>query len=203
MILPLPHPRFRPGCVRNRPMSVVARVNQANKAFSLAEILIYAFVLTTTSAIAFRLVSSFIELWKLRSAAIELSGYLKAARSAAMATNTPCSIDLSQQDSGIFVSPVNPQTNPCQSLSVTLFPSINLGEFVSSPDLKAEVLSGSGSFPLSFTPDGTTNSGVTILLSSKRVSDGVWCVDVQAPLATVRMGWRAKDKTNCNYQIEQ
>jgi len=40
------------------------------------------------------------------------------------------------------------------------------------------------------------------------VTEGSWCVDVQAPLATVRIGWRDEKKNNekdkiCNYAIEQ
>jgi hypothetical protein len=80
---------------------------------------------------------------------------------------------------------------------------LNLSELVASRRLKADVLDKSGTFPITFSPDGTINAGVTVLLSSTDVSDGVWCVNVEAPLATIRMGWRQAGQQQCNYAIEQ
>ena len=183
-----------------------SRSKHPQEAFAIIDLLIYSSVLALVSLIVVRTTFPFIESRRLRSAAIELSGYLQVARSVALASNTRCIIHLSPKDGGVFESDTKETINSCNLSENNLAPSLNLSELVASRRLRADVLDKSGTFPITFTPDGTIDAGVTVLLSSTDVSDGVWCVNVEAPLATIRMGWRPgplDGKDECNYAIEQ
>ena len=187
------HPHHRGG----------SRSKRGGEAFSIADILIYTSIMILTASIAVNTSFPFIEQRRLRTAAVELSGYLNVARSVALASNIPCVITLSENDGGVFRSVVNSQDNSCHTDQRNIAPEVNLGQFSGSRDLRADVASNSGSFPVTFTPDGTINTGVTVLLSSQNVPAGVWCVNLQAPLATVRIGWRPQGQSDCNYAVEQ
>jgi Tfp pilus assembly protein FimT len=180
-----------------------SRPKWGGEAFSIADILIYTSIMILTASIAVNTSFPLIEQRRLRSAAIELSSYLHAARSVALATNIPCIINLADNDGGVFEPDASSQDNSCHSDQRNIAPDVNLGEYVGSRNLRADVAGNSGHFPVTFTPDGTTNADVTVLLGSTTVSAGVWCVNLQAPLATVRIGWRPQGESNCNYAIEQ
>jgi Tfp pilus assembly protein FimT len=168
-------------------------------AFTIVELVMVSAVLLTLSSLALRSMFFFSEQRKLRTAAVELSGYLQVARNVANAQNAPCIIALTNNDGGIF-SPDPSAGNACKD--GTIQPAVRLRSHSGSRNLRATALSGGGGFPLTFTPEGTVRQGTTVLISSSDVPEGAWCVDVQAPLATVRLGWQSTGGT-CNYAIEQ
>jgi type II secretory pathway pseudopilin PulG len=171
-------------------------------AFTLLELLLTAGMLVILSSVALRTMFVFSEQRKLRTAAVELAGYLEVARSVAEAENEPCMIALTSSSGGSF-EPDTSTTNKCTPAKANIPPAVRLGSHSGSRDLAATVTSGS--FPLTFSPEGTVRSGATVKLSSANVPDGAWCVDVSAPLATVRLGWQQGDDscTSANYAIEQ
>jgi Tfp pilus assembly protein FimT len=172
-----------------------------HKAFTVLEMMIYTSILMSLTVIGFKSMWVFTEHRKLRAAAIELSGYLEIARNVAFASNTPCMIAISKADGGVFIPDASQPSNSCNEKSIV--PSFNLRNLSGSRNLTVQVLPGAGSYPVVFNPEGTTQDGVTVLITSTDVEAGGWCVDVQSPLATVRRGWRAKGTNECNYAIEQ
>jgi len=169
-------------------------------AFTLIEVLIVAAVLSILSLVALRSMLVFSEQRKLRTAAVELSGYLQVARNVANAGNAPCTIALTSSIGGTFAPDSSVTNNACKPGNIP--PAVRLGGFAGSRDLQATTLPGGGSFPLTFTPEGTVQQGATVVISSANVPNGAWCVDVLAPLATIRLGWQQSGGT-CNYAIEQ
>jgi Tfp pilus assembly protein FimT len=176
-------------------------IGRSSEAFTLVEVLVYTALLMSLSVAGFRSMFTFTEEQKLRMAAIELSSYLEVARNVALSENIPCVIALKTSDGGVFAEDTTSTTNSC--LPGKINSSLNLRELTGSKKLQIESLPGAGNFPLTFNPEGTTRSGVTVLISSSDVNSGAWCVDVQAPLATVRMGWSAKGANFCRYAVEQ
>ena len=130
---------------------------------------------------------------------------LEVARYVAMAANAPCTISLNNPSGGEFAPDKSKIPNSC--LGGTTASPLQLATSSQSKDLSVSVISNNdgvrGDFPITFTPEGTIRDGVTVLLTSPKVTIGGWCVDVQAPLATVRRGWRATGGQDCNYAIEQ
>ena len=176
-----------------------------DRAFTLIEMMLYTSVLLFVSSTGFNTMYKFNEQRKLRTAAIELSGYLQVARNVAAAENAACIIALTQEG-GWMIKPDPSQGNACRQGTIQL--SLDLRELSGSRKLTLRTLPEYGTYPLTFTPEGTIMSGATMLISSTNVTEGSWCVDVQAPLATVRIGWRDEKKNNekdkiCNYAIEQ
>lgn len=179
-------------------------VNQhhATSAFTLIEVLLTSAVLLIFSTVAIRSMFTFNEQRKLRTAAVELSGYLQVARAVANAQNKPCTIKLKSEDGGVFTPDASFSDNACKD--GTLPPAVRLGGHAGSNNLKATPMpqKDRGTFPLTFTPGGTAREGATVRVSSAQVPAGAWCVDVEPPLGTVRLGWQQQDG-NCNYAIEQ
>lgn len=182
-------------------LSLPTKKRSRDQAFNLAETMIAAGAVVFLTSVSLRPMLHFNEQRKLRSAAVELSGYLQVARSVANAENAPCSIALTQEDGGVFVPDPAAASNSCRA--GTIATSLRLGSAVGSRSLRAEVIPSSGSFPLTFNPEGTIRNGATVLITSPMTPLGGWCVDVQAPLATVRMGWRATGSASCNYLAER
>jgi Tfp pilus assembly protein FimT len=174
--------------------------SRENRGFTIAEALVYAALLMSLTVVTFRTMRTFMEEQKLRVAAIELSAYLEIARSVALTNDTPCVIALSNSTTGLF-SVDTSDYKDCSAGKINS--TLNLRELTASHRLSVALLPGSGSFPLTFNPEGTTRSGATALISSQDVPSGSWCVDVQAPLATVRTGWLARGSDTCDYGIEQ
>jgi len=175
---------------------------QGSKAFTLVELVVFSSIIVTFASLAINSMYTFNEQRKLRMAAIELSGYLQVARSVALAENVACTIALTQSKGGLFAPDPKDTTNSCRK--GTISPSLNLGLFSASNSLTAQAIPGKGSFPITFSPEGTIRDGVTVLISSEAVSIGSWCVEVQAPLATVRTGWRQSGaNAKCVYTTEQ
>lgn len=172
-----------------------------SKAFTVLEAMIYSSVVITVAIIGFRSMREFTDQRKLRAAAIELSSYLEIARNVAFASNTSCVISIRNREGGIFVPDASQPNNSCNGTSI--IPVYNLGNLSGIRNLTVEVMAGSGSYPLIFNPEGTTRAGATVLVSSSDVEAGSWCVDVQAPLGTIRRGWRARGANECNYALEQ
>jgi Tfp pilus assembly protein FimT len=178
------------------------RCRHRDDAMTFIDLLIYISLLILTSTAVVRTSYPFIEQRRLRTAAIELSGYFQVARSVALATNVPCIITLNQNDRGVFMPDSNPQNNSCSPTLRHIPPVVKLADYSGSRNLSADVAANSAGFPITFSPDGTINNNVTVLLSSTNVPQGVWCVNIQAPLATIRTGWRPAGESNCNYSIE-
>jgi prepilin-type N-terminal cleavage/methylation domain-containing protein len=172
-----------------------SRTRYRNRAFTLIEVLLVGALVGILSMVLIRSMFKFSEQRKLRTAAVELSGFLQVARNVASAVNAPCTIDLANETGGDFRHISSPS---CGDGSMP--PRVGLGGASGSRDIKAGIIRGS--YPLTFTPDGTLKNGATVRLSSSNVPDGAWCVDVQEPLATVRLGWQQGDAA-CNYGIEQ
>lgn len=177
----------------------MTRVSSPEKAFTLIELVLVGAVLAILSSMVFRSMFVFNEQRKLRVAAVELSGYLQVARNVANARNAPCTIALSQANGGVFI-PAAGAGNACQP--GTIAPAVRLADLSGSSKLQAATLPGAGTYPLTFSPEGTVRQGATVLLSSADVPDGAWCVNVEAPLATVRLGWR-QTGGSCDYTLEQ
>lgn len=170
------------------------------QAFTIIELVLATAIVVTLSSIIFKSMFVFNEQRKLRTAAVELSGYLQVARNVASAANQPCTIAFTTKSGGVFEPDASKTDNACKK--GTIAPAVRLGGHAGSRNLEASIDNGSGSFPLTFTPEGTVKEGVTVLLSSASVPNGAWCVDVRAPLATVRLGWQPSGGT-CNYTVEQ
>jgi Tfp pilus assembly protein FimT len=185
------------------PLSRLINRRSVSQAFTLAETMLAAGALITLTALSIRSMLHFNEQRKLRLAAAELVGYLQVARGVANSTNKPCSIALTDENGGVFAIDPNATQNSCEPGNITS--SLRLGALTGTRNLRAEVIPNSGSFPLTFNPEGTiqVGKGVTVLITSTMTSLGGWCVDVQAPLAIVRMGWRNANATSCNYLTEQ
>ena len=164
-------------------------------AFTLIEVVLITALLVILSLVTLRSMLAFNEQRKLRSAAVELAGYLEVARATASARNAQCTIALSAANGGTFE---HNGTTECPGGAMP--PKVGLGGAAGSQALKATVIQGS--YPLTFNPEGTITQPTTVSLSSNTVPDGAWCVDVQPPLATVRIGWQQGDGA-CNYAVEQ
>lgn len=175
--------------------------SRPSRGFTLVEGIIYAGLLMSFSVVGFRSMFAFIEGEKLRMAAIELTSYLEVARSVALTDESPCVIALGSSSGGIFSPDTSVSTNSCRAGKIDT--TLNLKQLTGSSNLSVSILPGAGSYPLIFNPEGTTRNGVTVLISSNNVPSGSWCVDVQAPLATVRRGWLARDSNLCSYTLEQ
>lgn len=196
-------------------------LQKRDKAFTLVETMVYTAIITSLTLVTFKTMNTFSVDRKLRAAAIELSSYLEVARSVAFAANEPCVIRIANSAAGIFAPDSTPSkvSNACTKAR-SIPPSLNLSQITGLPTLKVKVVSGSGTFPLTFSPEGTIRNGATVLITTNELdksdqvvaasnvdsnSKGVtaWCVEVQAPLATVRRGWRANEDAECNFAIEQ
>lgn len=165
--------------------------------FTLIELMVATSVLLILSAVGLRSMFVFSEQRKLRTAAVELSGYLQVARNAARAENGPCTLALNPTRDTL--APAGSASNICKAGSV--LPDVKLRANTGSRDVTVAFDSGAQS--ITFNPEGTITTGDTLLLSSANVPDGVWCVAVDAPLATVRMGWRGTGQSTCNFANEQ
>lgn len=166
--------------------------------FTLIELMVATSALLILSAVGLRSMFVFLEQRKLRTAAVELSGYLQVARNAARAENSPCTLALNA--TGDTLAPDGSASNICNKAG-TVLPDVKLRANSGSRDVTVAFDSGAQS--ITFTPEGTITTGDTLLLSSANVPDGVWCVAVDAPLATVRMGWRSTGQSTCNFANEQ
>lgn len=171
------------------------------RGFTIVGAMVYAALLMSISVLGFHSMRAFLEERKLRVAAIELSAYLEIARSVALTDETPCVIAMTSSSNGVFGVDTSVTNNSCRVGKIS--PSLNLRAVSGSTNLSVSFLPGSGTFPLTFHPEGTTRSGATAVLSSPDVPAGAWCVDVQAPLARVRTGWRASGSDICQYGLEQ
>lgn len=189
-----PFPRFR------RPP--LANSYSIDSAFTLVELLVFSSIILSLSAIGYSTMMSFSEERKLRAAGIELAGYLENARTMAQASNTPCTITITNEDGGVFNPDPSANPNSCRERD-SIISSLNLSQASGSDHLIVEVDSGTGRVPYTFTPEGTTPTGITFLIRSSTMTVGNWCVDIQPPLATVRRGWRQQGSRTCNYAIEQ
>lgn len=170
-------------------------------AFTMIELILFVTVFVLVSSIGFRSMFALMQQRKLRTAAVELSGYLQVARNVALTENSLCTIALTSRSGGVFGPDKSVLDNSCKD--GTIQPSLNLRDFSGSPKLRVEPLPNGGTYPITFTPEGTLVEGVTVLISSTDVVEGSWCVDVQAPLATVRIGWLPTGSNRCDYSIEQ
>lgn len=170
-------------------------------AFTMIELILFVTVLVLVSSIGFRSMFALLQQRKLRTAAIELSGYLQVARNVALTENSLCTIALTSQTGGVFKPDASVSGNACKDGTIT--PSLNLRDLSGSTKLRVEPLPNAGTYPITFTPEGTLVEGATVLIRSTDVVDGSWCVDIQAPLATVRIGWLPANSNRCDYSIEQ
>ncbi|MEB3317697.1 MAG: GspH/FimT family pseudopilin [Cyanobacteriota bacterium] len=162
--------------------------------------MLYTVLAASLGSVSFKTMLNFMEERRLRSAAIELVGYLEIARNTASAANNPCVIKIISDNTGEFGPDASQSGNACRS--GTVIPTLKLRTLSGSNNLRVRVISATG-YPLSFNPEGTTTNGATVLLSTSDVASGGWCVDVQSPLATVRRGWLASGANVCNYAVEQ
>lgn len=176
--------------------------SSGDNAFTMVELLVVTAIFLSLSAVAFNSMQSFSEERKLRNAGIELVGYLENARTMAQATNSPCVITLTKESGGIFDPYSSAAVNSCRDVG-SIISTLNLSQFSGSNTLNVQVQSGSGALPYTFTPEGTTRDGITFLLTSSSLNSGSWCVNIEAPLATVRLGWRQNGSNACDYGIEQ
>jgi Tfp pilus assembly protein FimT len=188
-------------CPAISPPRANSQFHHQRNAFTVFEMMIYSSLVITFAIIGFRSMLEFTDERKLRAAAIELSSYLEIARNVAFASNTQCVISFRNSEGGVFIPDPSQTNNSCNRTSI--IPVYNLSNLSGSRNLTVEVMPGSGAFPLTFNPEGTTRAGATVLVSSSDVEAGSWCVDVQAPLGTVRRGWRARGANECNYALEQ
>lgn len=173
-------------------------------AFTLIELMVAVALVGILNVVVFRSMMVLFEQRKLRSAAVELASYLQVARNVAMSQNIPCTIAMSTSDGGTFTPDATPKVNSCRG--GTIAPNLKLAASgsrdLSTKDKKA---TGRGTYPLTFNPEGTVSTGATVVLRSKAVPEGGWCVDVAPPLATIRIGWLQgqTDEGDCNFSVEE
>lgn len=168
----------------------------------MVELLVFSSIVLSLSAIGYNTMTTFSEERKMRAAGIELVGYLENARTMAQASNTPCIITITNETGGVFAPHSSDDPNSCRDPG-SIVTTLKLSEVSGSNNLTVQVDPGSGPIPYTFSPEGTTRTGITFLISSSTKNAGTWCVDVQPPLATVRRGWRQQGSNACNYAIEQ
>lgn len=183
---------------RSLPRSTALRRSRS-PAFTFVELAIAATLVACFSAIGLHSMLAFTEQRKLRSAAVELSGYLQVARSVANAENAPCQIG--HGGDGVFAPVPTGEFSGNACSGGTIPPSLNLRALSGSRRLESEV----SGFPVTFLPGGTVASNASVFLTSPAVppTGAGWCVDVRSPLATVRLGWRAASEASCTFTIEQ
>lgn len=169
------------------------------KAFTLVEIAIASFLFMFLASIGLGSVMMFTEQRKVRSAAVELSGYLQVARSVAYAENIRCQIDLTDSTLPIFAPTTSKSFPDNACLESVLPPSINLRALSGSRNLTATTVG----FPLIFNPGGTLGKGAMVRLGSTDVPNAFWCVDVRAPLATIHLGVASSVEAACQFAIEE
>lgn len=172
----------------------------SRRAFTIVEVMVFTALMLSLTVVGFRSMFTFTEQEKLRVAAIELSAYLEVARNVALTDNSPCVIALNSVDEGLFAPDQKATTNSC--VAGKMVTSLNLRDLTGSKNLRVSLLPGSGTFPITFNPEGTTRDGVTVVIDSKDVASVGWCVHVQAPLAIVRRGWRTTGSNTCRYSFE-
>lgn len=172
------------------------------RAFTVVELLVFSSVVLSLAAIGYNSMMTFSEERKLRAAGIELVGYLENARTMAQSSNMPCVITITNEKGGIFSPQKTSGINSCSEPG-SIVTTLNLSEFTGNEHLRVQVAPGSGSVPYTFTPEGTTQTAITFLISSTTMNQGSWCVDIQPPIATVRRGWQQQGSSTCNYAIEQ
>lgn len=183
------------------PLPPKSRSRLQGIAFTMIELILFVTVFVLVSSISFRSMFSLLQQRKLRTAAVELSGYLQVARNVALTENSLCTIAIKDQNDGVFGPDPSVDGNACKD--GTIQPSLNLRDLSGSSKLRVEQLPNAGTYPITFTPEGTLVEGATVLIRSVDVVEGSWCVDVQAPLATVRIGWLPENSNRCDYSIEQ
>ena len=183
------------------PLSPKPRSRLQALAFTMIELILFVTVFVLVSSIGFRSMFALLQQRKLRTAAVELSGYLQVARNVALTENSLCTIAMTNQTEGVFGPDTSVSGNSCKD--GTIQSSVNLRNFSGSRNLRVEPLPNAGTYPITFTPEGTLVEGATVLIRSTDVVEGSWCVDVQAPLATVRIGWLPANSNRCDYSIEQ
>ncbi|MEB3335719.1 MAG: GspH/FimT family pseudopilin [Cyanobacteriota bacterium] len=183
------------------PLTPPVRRRSDSHSFTLVETMLAAAALLILTSLLMRSMFHFNEQRKLRTAAAELVGYLQVARSVANGSSEPCFIALSQEQGGIFAPDPTAAKNSCEAGKIST--SLRLAALSGSRNLRAAVIPNSGSFPLRFNPEGTVRNGVTVLITSTDTPLGGWCVEVQAPVAIMRTGWRAANADSCNYLVEQ
>jgi len=155
--------------------SSLAANHRSITGFTLVELLIGVSILGILVSVGFDSMFGFYEQRRLRSAALEAMDMIRERRALVMA------------------DPTIP--NPCLSLDPD---SINqrLVSGVTGLDVKTET---GGSTQLCFTPEGSVETQMTLLLSSPAVaSQGKWCVVVTPLLAQTRLGWRPNGQ-NCSF----
>ncbi len=172
-----------------------------DSAFTFTEMVFVSMLMLIFASVGFRSMFAFVEQRKIRAAAVELASYLRVARTVALSENKACGIALTNSDGGVFGTDTSLSDNACVAGRIP--PSISLRSASGSRNLQVSVPSGANSFPLRFTPEGTLQNGATVVISSSDANQGSWCVNVQAPLATVRMGWQPTGSVDCNYGQEQ
>ena len=84
------------------PPRLPTKTRQRARAFTLLELLVFLSVFMTVASIGFQPMFNLMEQRKLRSASLELAGYLEVARNVAMAANAPCTISLNNPSGGEF-----------------------------------------------------------------------------------------------------
>ncbi len=189
--------------------AIVSRLRQTSPlrdssehAFTVVELLVFSSIVLSLAAIGYNSMAIFSEERKLRAAGVELVGYLENARTMAQSSNMPCSITITNEVGGIFSPQTSSGTNSCRDPG-SIVTTLNLSQFSGSDNLRVQVAPGSGNVPYTFTPEGTTRTGITFLISSTSMNQGSWCVDIQPPVATVRRGWRQQGSSTCNYAVDQ
>ncbi|QVL52373.1 MAG: type II secretion system protein [Cyanobium sp. M30B3] len=123
------------------------------------------------------LVSS--RVWGLRSAALELAGYLENAQAVAAGSTQSCFLAITGTGDALQIGPTNAASNACANLAaVQLLPSSPIPLGLNQPSL----------LTFTFNPRGSVAATQTTLLSAANTANVQYCVQVLAPSGLVGVG---------------
>lgn len=127
-------------------------------------------------------------MWGLRSAALELAGYLDNAQAVAAGSTQSCFLAITGTGDDLQIGPTNAEANACANLAaVQLLPSRPLPIGLNQPTL----------LTFTFNPRGNVVSTQTTLLSAADNANLQYCVQVLAPSGLVGVG--IQQNNSCNH----
>jgi type II secretory pathway pseudopilin PulG len=147
--------------------------------FALSELMVIVVIIGILASISsFGLFASS-RLWGLRSAAIELAGYLENAQAVAAGSTQSCFLAITGSGDSLQIGPTNVAGNACANIaSVQLLPISIIPLGLNQPSLLS----------FTFNPRGSVAATQTTLLYAANSSNVQYCVQVLAPSGLVALG---------------
>lgn len=163
--------------------------------FTLIEVLVTVAVLGILASVGSASLIRSVQIWGLRSTAVELAGYLENAQAVAAghkddpdASTVRCILAITGTGDALQIGPTAAANNVCANLPATqLLPNSLIPLAMKAPSVTT----------FTFGPGGTLPATITSVLSSANAGNTQYCVQLQAPSALVGIG-RMQGGT-CNY----